>query len=283
MKKHTTDKLLTIIITIIISFTFFPSMNYAIENEECNGCHSDESLNRTEEQNIDSHYMRINLFVDENKFNNSVHNINGIICVDCHDDIEELNYDEEVPHKKSLEPVSCPTCHEDEGIAFVNSVHMQARGKGIIMKCYACHDYHYVTHQEAFSIAERENSMCLKCHNPNRSHDWLPQKNAHFDLVECTACHAPEVSHHIHLKLYDLVNNEFLSGEEILETLKIEYADFMSLLDKDEDGSINNEELDNLVLILRQKGVHSIFHAELVAELEPAVHQIIINEAAKNC
>ena len=283
MKKNNTTKSRKIIFSIIFSYICFQSVCYAVENSDCIECHSDESLQRTVEKNIDSHHVKTKLFIDENKFNKSVHNINEIMCVDCHNDIEELNYDEEIPHKAILQPVTCTNCHAEEGEAFVNSVHMEARGKGIIMKCYACHDYHYVTHQEAFSVAERGNRMCLRCHNPYQSHDWLPQKQAHFDFVECTGCHAPEVSHHIHLNLFDLVENKFLSGKQTLEILKIDYDEFMPLLDRNSDETISNEELDNLVLMLRQKGVHSIFHAELVAELEPAVHQVTINEAAKDC
>lgn len=270
-------------ISIFSAFIIFPSIALAIENSECIQCHGEEGLYRSEGINLNSHNHSLQLYVDQLKFSRSVHNYNGITCVDCHSDIKELNYDEEVPHPKSLNPVACTNCHEEEGTAYLNSVHMQAQRKGITMRCYACHDYHSVTHQEASSLTERRDSMCLKCHNPSLSHDWLPQKNTHFDFVECTACHAPEVSHHIHLNLYDLVTNKFLKGTEILKTLSVEQDDFLPLLDTNHDDRLNSEEFENLVLILRQKSIHPVFHAELVAELHPAVHAISKEGAVRNC
>ena len=89
-------------ISIFLLFILCPTINYAIENSECIECHSDESLHRSIEQQVSISHMRSNLYIDEDKFNNSVHNINGITCIDCHDDIEELNYDEEVPHSNNI-------------------------------------------------------------------------------------------------------------------------------------------------------------------------------------
>ena len=67
-----------------------PSQGYATENDECMECHSDDSLERSESEG-----MKENLFIDYSRFKLSVHNINGITCVDCHSDIEELNWDNE--------------------------------------------------------------------------------------------------------------------------------------------------------------------------------------------
>jgi hypothetical protein len=89
-------------------------------------CHSDDTLARNESEG-----MKEDLFLDYNKFKYSVHNVNGITCVDCHADIEELNWDNEVPHPTSLAVVDCDGCHEDEGEAYLDSVHKKAGGKGI--------------------------------------------------------------------------------------------------------------------------------------------------------
>jgi len=142
------------------------------------------------------------------------------------------------------------------------------------MRCYACHDYHYVTHHQALSVSERENRMCLRCHNPYQGHDWLPQKKAHFDFVECTTCHTSDVPHHIHLSFHDLLGNRLLSGNEILTTLGIDHGQFMPLVDGNQDGIIDFDEFDRLVLMLRQRNVHTSVHAELVAEMTPQVHRI---------
>lgn len=254
----------------------------AIENADCMECHSDESLTREGSDDIILSRMSEQLFIDEDKFQHSVHHINEVFCVDCHTDIEELT-DEEVPHRQHLAPVNCAMCHEEEGVAFSESVHMQIRGKGITMQCYACHGYHYVRHLGSSSVAERENAFCLKCHNPYQFHDWLPQKKAHFAFVECTVCHSPTVPQHIHLNFYDLVTNKFLDGSEILEILGIGFDDFMPLFDANNDAIINSEEFDNLRLILRQKNIHTVFHAELVAELIPIVHHVLKGKAEKDC
>lgn len=259
----------------LFAFCLWPALGMAIDNSDCMDCHSDDSLTRENDNSP--------VFVEGTKFNHSVHNINGIACVDCHSDIEELNFDNDLPHKVELAPVACSSCHEEEAAAFANSVHAKISSKGITMTCYACHDYHYVTHLAAASVAERENNFCAKCHNPYQSHDWLPSKEAHFAFVECTVCHAPEVQRHIHLKFFDLVTNKFYKGEDILEIFGIGYDEFMPMVDTDKDGIIGRDEFEVFELMLRQKNVHAIFHAELVAELEPVAHEIIRGKAERNC
>lgn len=261
-------------------FMAWPALVTAMDNGECFDCHSDETLTR--ENNEHGHINNL-LFVDEARFNRSVHHISGLFCVDCHADIEALDYDNEVPHARQLAPVQCGNCHSESEAAFAASAHMQIRSKGISMTCYACHDYHYVTHLAGASVAEREDNFCAKCHNPHRSHDWLPKKEEHFAFVECTVCHAPEVPRHIHLKFFDLMTNKFYQGDEILEILGISYEQFMPLLDTDKDGILSRQEFEALELMLRQKNVHAIFHVELVAEMDPAAHQVTAQGAERNC
>lgn len=259
------------------------SNGLALENSQCMECHGDEELYRSGAEDINKSYMSMQLFVDEERFNQSVHHANEIACVDCHADIEELNFDEDVPHKVDLAPANCTSCHEEQGRAFINSSHMRARRKGIVMNCYACHDYHYVRHLEAASVTERGNTFCLRCHNPYQSHEWLPQRAAHFDSVECSVCHAPQTKRHIHLSFYDLVTNKSMSGDEVLIILSISEDEFMAKMDKNNDGSINSNEFDDLVLMLRQKTVRPIVHAELVVEPEPLVHSVTREESIREC
>ena len=270
---------------LFISLFCFMNINdsLAVENSQCMECHGDESLYRSGAEDINKSYMSMQLFVDEEKFNNSVHHTNEIACVDCHSDIEELNFDEDVPHKVDLAPATCTSCHEEQASAFISSSHMKARRKGIVMNCYACHDYHYVRHLEAASVTERGNTFCLRCHNPYQSHDWLTQKATHFDSVECSVCHAPQARRHIHLSFYDLVTNKSFSGDEILKILSIDEEEFMTKMDKNNDGSINSNEFDDLILMLRQKTVYPIVHAELVVEPEPAVHSVTKEDAVREC
>jgi predicted CXXCH cytochrome family protein len=285
MKTHLSKTTLKIFsqLSVILLYISIPLLCLSIENSECIDCHSDESLYRSEENDINLSRIRKHLYLDEEKFNMSVHHQNDVACTDCHVEIEELNYDDDIPHAVNLKPVCCSTCHDQEGESFVKSVHMEARGKGITMRCYACHDYHYVTHLESASVAERENTFCLKCHNPYQSHEWLPQKKAHFDFTECTVCHSPDVPHHIHLNLLDLVKNKYLTGDEIIKILGFEFEEFMPFFDKNKNNLIDVDEFDALVLILRQKNVRAQFHAELVAELEPTVHNVKKEGAIREC
>ncbi|MDA3785977.1 MAG: cytochrome c3 family protein [Deltaproteobacteria bacterium] len=262
-------------IAFLIAFWLWPALGLAMDNGECLDCHNDEGLTREQ--------GRGSLFVDAAQFHDSAHHGQGIMCIDCHADIAELNYDNDVPHAKNLAPVACSSCHEEEQDAFANSVHTQISSKGITMTCYACHDYHYATPLAAASVAQRDNNFCAKCHNPYQSHDWLPKKEEHFAFVECTVCHVPEVQRHIHLKFFDLVTNQFYKGEDILAILGIGSDQFMPMIDTDNDGTISRAEFEVLELMLRQKNVHAIFHAELVAEMAPVAHQVKRGVAERNC
>jgi hypothetical protein len=248
-----------------------------IDNAECMECHSDKSLERDE-----STGMKADLFIDEYKFNFSIHNVVGVGCVSCHSDIGELDWDSDIPHGVSL-PVNCDNCHKNEGEAYVDSVHKKAGGKGITIPCYACHGYHFITHLEADSVEERENGFCLKCHNPNKYHDWLPQKDTHFAFVECTVCHAMEAPRHINLRLYDLYQEKFLNGAELLAALNTDYDGFMALVDTNGDNEIDLVEFENLVLLLRENNVRATFHGELVVEIVPLVHHVNRGKANRDC
>ncbi len=262
----------------LISSCLISTHAFATENDECMECHSDDSLERSESEG-----MKEDLYIDYNSFKYSVHNVNGITCVDCHSDIEELNWDNEVPHPTSLGMVDCDGCHEEEGEAYLNSVHKKAGGKGITIPCYACHGYHFVTHLEADSVFERENKFCLRCHNPDNFHDWLPQKETHFAFVECAVCHAPDSPRYISLRFYDLISKQFLGAKDLLAALDTDYDAFMDKLDKDKDGVISLAELEVMVLLLRQKDIRGTFHGELVVELVPSVHHVNRGGANRDC
>ena len=268
------------LVCLVFAFCLWPITSLAVDNSECLDCHSDDGLTR---EDGGAGNANESLFVDGGRFNRSVHHLNDIGCVDCHADIEELNYDDDIPHAIQLAQVECSNCHEEETDAFASSVHMKIQSKGITMTCYACHDYHYVTHLEGASVAERENNFCAKCHNPYQGHEWLPKREEHFAFVECTVCHAPDVPRHIHLKFFDLVTNKFYQGDEILEILGIDDDQFMAVLDTNKDGTIGKDEFAILEFMLRRKNVHAIFHAELVAETEPVAHQVNRGKAERNC
>lgn len=262
----------------ILLICIFPVHAFAIDNDACMACHEDESLER-----INSHGINDQIYFDYREFQYSIHNINGIGCVDCHTDMTELNMDNDPPHPVETAQVVCSNCHEEEGENYAHSVHFLASKKGINIQCNACHGYHFVKSLANKPVLERENGSCLKCHDPFSFHNWLPQKESHFTYVECTVCHAPDAPRHIHLRLYDLVDKTFTTPEKILTALDTDQNSFMSLLDADESGSLSRKEFENMVFILRRKGIHATFHGELLSEHEALIHQVSKAAAQRNC
>ena len=282
MKKKN-DILVHLGLGIILACSLWSSALQANDNSECFDCHNDEYLTTESSDNVLQIEITESLYVDEDRFEKSIHNINGITCVDCHSDIESLDWSEDVPHAPNVEKVRCVSCHEDAGREFKDSVHMKMRTKGISMTCYACHGYHYVRQMEGASVAERTNSICLKCHNPHQFHEWLPSGDAHFDHVECVVCHAPEVPRHIDLRFYDLLTNQFYKAEELIEIMGINFEKFLQIIDKNNDEIIDVGEFDDLFFMLTQKNIRPILRAELVADINSIAHQIYRESAQKTC
>jgi hypothetical protein len=133
------------------------------------------------------------------------------------------------------------------------------------------------------TVSERQNSFCLKCHNPNNYHDWLPQKEAHFAFVECIVCHAPESPRQINLRFYDLVESKFLDGGVILRSLGTDSAGFLGLVDRDGNGIISVSEFEDFVLMLRQRDIRGVFHGELVADIGPQAHEVNRGQVVRDC
>ena len=83
----------------------------------------------------------------------------------------------------------------------------------------------------------------------------MPQKDTHFAFVECAVCHAPDSPRYISLRFYDLISKGFLSAKELLAALGTDYDTFMRTLDKDKNDVISLEELEDMVLLLRNNFV----------------------------
>lgn len=280
-EEPTMNKMRSVFVAIIFSCMplFLPSSSNALENSECMDCHGDSSLVRTNSQGIKN-----SLFVEGKGFQYSIHNINGITCIDCHADVTELAMDQEVPHSLTLGAVNCAGCHEEEAVEYGKGVHQQASSKGLTIQCYACHGYHDVVSSGNLPVLERENKSCLKCHEPAKFHNWLPQKETHFTFVQCTACHAPDTPHRIHLRFYDLAKKNFLQPEAVLSALGTDFDGFLAKFDEDgKTDDLNAEEFDNMVFALNRRGLRASFHAELVSERDPRIHQITKVAAKRTC
>lgn len=120
-------------------FAFFfliisPSLLTSLTNEDCMMCHSDTELTTTRRGRT------ISLYVDINKFSNSVHKELG--CIDCHTDADV----EEFPHPERLENVTCGNCHGKERDDFYTGIHGKAlkRGAPYAPTCKECHGKHSI-------------------------------------------------------------------------------------------------------------------------------------------
>jgi thiosulfate reductase cytochrome b subunit len=252
-----------------------------IKDEQCLKCHGDRSLKRKF-----SDGMKNCLFLDRKKFNLSVHGDCAVMCTDCHADIKKLDLSaggKKVPHGTELAPVKCLDCHSDQHDAFARSTHYKIRQKGISLSCYSCHKYHQVKYISGFSVPERKNAFCVKCHEPEKSHKWLPHKKRHFSRVDCSACHAPKAGRYVNLRIFDKTRNAFPTAEEILASLKTKDDKFMALVDLDKDKKIAAAEFENMFKIMRDNNVSAVLHAEILSELDPTVHEINADNAVRDC
>ncbi len=211
------------IIILLFSSYLYPkesqekSFPHSSENSYCFRCHG----------NITYTYNNNNLGIEVTKRMNPYFIIDSVPyykqnhksfeCIDCH----SFDY-KTFPHDNSLQmeqmPV-CIDCHEgDEATAsynflkineeFKESVHSTKHSKSFT--CWMCHNPHsYKINAGHNKDIEKtiiyDNNICLSCHaginkyklitskeKPNiiKSHDWLPNQNAHFAHVRCIECHA---------------------------------------------------------------------------------------------
>lgn len=142
---------------LILAGWFVPDTR-AIDNADCFVCHADKDLTKQ-----DANGKTISLFIDEEKFNASIHHKN--LCTGCHTDITEL------PHADALKPVSCSQCHRIETEIYLKSDHGVALSKGVTeaATCQACHGnpHALLNYRNPDSPVNRANipNTCGKCHS----------------------------------------------------------------------------------------------------------------------
>ena len=95
-----TQKPLIWILSLCFLFLVVPSIAANPDND-CSECHGDSAMTMETEEGVE-----ISIFVDEERFSESVHG--AFECLDCHTDIDVEMH----PGEKS-KPVDCALCHED--------------------------------------------------------------------------------------------------------------------------------------------------------------------------
>ncbi len=123
---------------------------------------------------------------------------------------------------ETLDGVPCKRCHGATFDAYKGSVHgtTLSSGKGGAPLCAGCHQAHDVKPAMA-SRSPRD--MCLGCHPAFESdhRQWLPNPQAHLQLVSCAACHVPlDFKRRIYLRLSDAKSGRLLRDTEVRMSLK---------------------------------------------------------------
>jgi len=126
-------------------------------SQTCLGCHSDPTLT------AERRGKQVSLHVDAALLAASPHK--DLECTDCHEGFDP----EQVPHKKTIQPVVCAGCHSDAGEKHPFHAGLAAAKPGAqgLPSCQTCHGTHDIVavHSEKFKYrADRPVESCGACH-----------------------------------------------------------------------------------------------------------------------
>ena len=133
-------------------------------DSDCLGCHDQSILKMADEdkagmvspdpagfaatgKKYNKDFGGLSLAIDMKKLKASVHG--SLSCTDCHADAAAM------PHQKTLKPVDCTACHDEEAKKYAASVHRQSVFKGDKLA--------------ALTAPKNVSSMCARCHGPKEA------------------------------------------------------------------------------------------------------------------
>jgi predicted CXXCH cytochrome family protein len=105
-----------------------------------------------------------------------------------------------------MQGVPCKSCHQEVFAEYKDSVHGKARSNGGMSAAPICSTCHFAHDVQAAVSSRSPKELCLGCHaNVVGLHkEWLPNTEAHFDSVACTACHiSAEYQRSVYLRVTD--------------------------------------------------------------------------------
>lgn len=181
--------------TAVISLLLllFAGLAEAQTNEDCLACHSDESLT------MEKNGKTVPLFVKESVLAKSPHQ--RLSCIACHTGFDKEN----IPHKESITPINCMTCHRDAPPkhAFHPQM-MRATGRNGTpdVSCKSCHGTHDVVSPDdpaSRTAPAKQPEFCGKCHSTERK---AFSESAHGQALgagilgapNCVACHRNDLT-----------------------------------------------------------------------------------------
>jgi predicted CXXCH cytochrome family protein len=183
-----------VLLALGVGSTRRASAEVAVEwdNATCLQCHSDPGFS-TELPSGEA----LDLTIDEDRWNRSIHAEWDMKCVFCHTEITAIPHDSpsfddsrEYAIRKSE---ACIVCHRDQEV-IEDSVHAQAREEGNDQAavCSDCHDPHYTTDPPISHTAIPE--TCRSCHagiynRYTESVHGSALTEGNLDVPTCTDCH----------------------------------------------------------------------------------------------
>lgn len=201
--RRTECLILTALCFLLLSSTP-PYLRSALD-EDCLACHEDPDLKTDQGES---------LFVDSEKYLDSIHGQAGLSCIDCHSDLKDI---EDYPHPEKLKRVSCSDCHEKATEDFDTSIHKQAGEKGFLtVGCSDCHGKHDIKSKENYDSPVFPLNLprtCEKCHlekvKTERGTEFIKkyEKSIHYEGLEkaglstssnCSNCHGAHDIKNVH-------------------------------------------------------------------------------------
>ncbi|MCA1960190.1 MAG: cytochrome b/b6 domain-containing protein [Desulfomonile sp.] len=239
-------------------------------NDDCISCHGRSDLVSIRGKSR---------FIDPLRVANSAHAKKGIGCVSCHEGITFISREERIPHRRGIEP-KCAECHPKEAGEYDKSLHAQVSKK----LCYSCHNPHYSVSFRGMSGDERK-GICLKCHDATRTHLWLPQKELHFNYLECTSCHSLKAQ--IGMMIF-MVDKTERSKEAVLTYNQLQPfleagKSPVETLDRDANGTISDVELFSFMKSIKEGGIPTAGLEVRILVLNPVHDFSSKGEKARDC
>jgi hypothetical protein len=125
---------------------------------------------------------------------------------------------------------------------------------------------------------------CLKCHDAYNTHKWMPQKQLHFNYLECASCH--DLNAEIGA-VFRIVAKDKPSGENFLNYGRCSVRRFTKggayTLDQDGNGRLSPEEIGSFLRRLRENGIPEAALDVSILVLRPTHNFTDKGEQTRDC
>jgi len=179
------------------------ALQQSTDNSFCLGCHSNPDLSK-----VLSNGDILSLYIDGNEHAKSVHGEAGIVCVQCHTQIDDFPHPEfnAVDRRDASLQLytACRTCHADQYAKANDSVHSRAleagnREAAICTDCHTAHTVRRLTNPVTQQLLPDARiwvpQTCAKCHSAiydkykDSVHGAALIEETNLDVPTCIDCH----------------------------------------------------------------------------------------------